>query len=97
VKRLTKSDEVLYIQGCDWDSSIPYYSQRKAIMDRSNYSITDGRFKQSISNLGGNKMGAMIYNGVKIEKNFMDKVKLFEMVEYNMNISEWKLFLAKKF
>lgn len=95
VKSHVKKDDVLYIYGCDWNASIPYYSERKAIMDRSNYSIADDKFKRSMSMMGGKKVGAMVYKGNKVEKKFMEKVELFKMHEYKMNIPGWKLFLPK--
>lgn len=61
VRQLTSPDDVVLIYGADWDSTIPYYSQRKAIMDRAQKDLENPAVRASLSNLGEQNIGAVLF------------------------------------
>jgi hypothetical protein len=63
IRSFTKEDDVILIYGFDWSSEIPYYSQRKAIMDRWDLSMNEDKFKCSTELLGNNRIGGMVIGG----------------------------------
>lgn len=73
VKETTKSDDTILIYGNDWNPSLPYYSERKAIMNRDNLPLTNEKIKQSIEN--SNKIGALIISGQYDKKFINDQIR----------------------
>lgn len=63
IKTNTHDDEVLLIYGQAWDSSLPYYSQRKSLMDIYDLSLSDQRIQSALSNLNDSRITAMVVNG----------------------------------
>lgn len=63
IRSFTNEDDVILIYGFDWSSEIPYYSQRKAIMDRWDLSMNEDKFKCSTELLGNNRIGGMVIGG----------------------------------
>ncbi|OGE03651.1 hypothetical protein A3G16_01965 [Candidatus Curtissbacteria bacterium RIFCSPLOWO2_12_FULL_41_16] len=60
IKYFTKPDDILLIHGFDWSSEIPYYSQRRALMDRWNLPFESSKFQLALKNLGDEKISAMV-------------------------------------
>lgn len=56
--------ETLLVYGRDWDPSVAFYSQRKAIIDPFNWSTPDERMQTLVGNLKpSERIGAMIVSG----------------------------------
>ncbi len=60
VREHTDEGGVVLVYGFDWDSTIPYYSQRRALMDRSNLPLGDPRTQKSLAALGGDRIDGML-------------------------------------
>src|SRR6185503_6265996 len=56
----TKPDDVIAIFGQDWNSMIPYYAGRRAIMFRDEENRDTPRLRQALANLRGERIGALI-------------------------------------
>ena len=80
IKTNTHDDEVLLIYGHDWDSSLPYYSQRKSLMVRgySDNSLYDQRIQSALSKLNDSKITAMVVDGRRRD----DSKFINELVDY---------------
>lgn len=76
IKKNTKSRDVLLIYGQDWDSSLPYYAQRKAVMDRQNLPLSDSRMITVIKN---NNIQAMVISGFYDPDFICDRIKLLDL------------------
>lgn len=63
VKAHTKPDDVIMIWGADWDSSIAYYTERRALMDRKGRTIDDPVMVEARRQLkdAGYEVGALIF------------------------------------
>jgi hypothetical protein len=58
------SAETLLVYGRDWDPSVAFYGQHKAIIDKFNWPLTDERMRELVGNLGPQeRIGAMIVKG----------------------------------
>lgn len=71
IKSYTNKQDVLLIYGYDWNPEIPFYAERKAIMDRWNYPLYDIRILQSIKNTGKENIRAMFTNN--LDPNFVNE------------------------
>lgn len=60
IKYFTKPDDILLICGFDWSSEIPYYSQRRALMDRWNLPFESSKFQLALKNLDDEKISVMV-------------------------------------
>jgi hypothetical protein len=60
IRELTKPDDVIAIFGQDWNSMIPYYAGRRAIMFRDEENRDTPRLRQALANLRGERIGALI-------------------------------------
>lgn len=58
ISEITSSEDTIIVYGYDWDSSLPYYSKRKAIMNRGDMPIENAIIQESIENSGN--IGALI-------------------------------------
>lgn len=63
LRALTRPDEYLIITGQDWNSMIPYYSQRRALMLLKGRENDIGRLDKALANLRGEKLGALLVTG----------------------------------
>jgi hypothetical protein len=61
INELTKESDVIIIYGSDWDSSIPYYSKRKAIMDRNMYALDRNEIHQPLEVIGSENIGSVVF------------------------------------
>ncbi|MBN1412795.1 MAG: hypothetical protein JW969_18255 [Spirochaetales bacterium] len=76
IRENTEKNDIILIYGNDWSPEIPYYAQRKAIMDRWNMGINDYRFKEAITALADDNVRAML-----IPKDFEPEF-VNEKIEY---------------
>jgi hypothetical protein len=80
IKKYTKKNDVIYIYGFDWDPTIPYYSDRKSVMDWMAAPYKENDIQKSIEKSG--KISAMIVACPKEElKTFIPK----RVIKYNFN------------
>jgi len=65
IRSTTAPDDVLLIYGQDWSPAIPYVAQRRALMDRSDRSLTSPIMLDAIARLdrAGLRIGAMLVCG----------------------------------
>lgn len=56
----TEENDVILIYGFDWNSELPYYSQRRALMDRWELPIESDKFQRALKALGDDKITAMV-------------------------------------
>lgn len=63
LRALTRPDEYLIITGQDWNSMIPYYSQRRALMLLRGRENDIGRLDKALANLKEEKLGALLVTG----------------------------------
>lgn len=59
----TNPREVIVVLGRDWSSIIPYYTQRRAMMIRSDIGADPARVEQALAALDGEKIGALVLEG----------------------------------
>ena len=61
LKPAVPPNDVLIIYGADWDPSIPYYSEHRAIMDRLYRSVESPQLENALDNLAkGQHVGAIV-------------------------------------
>jgi hypothetical protein len=80
IKTNTHDDDVLVIYGHDWDSSLPYYSQRKSLMvrDYNDHSFSDQRIQSALCKLNDSRITAMVVDG----RRRNDSKFIKELVDY---------------
>ncbi|HSP98298.1 MAG TPA: tetratricopeptide repeat protein [Candidatus Dormibacteraeota bacterium] len=61
LRRVTAPDDVLLIYGEDWSPELPYYAQRRALMDRNNRSFSDPTMRAAMENLKTHHVGAGVF------------------------------------
>jgi hypothetical protein len=61
----TNENDVVLIYGLDWSSELPYYSQRKTLMDRWNMPLQNDKFQLALKALADEKIAAMVVAGEK--------------------------------
>lgn len=59
-KELTRPDDVLLILGYDWSSEVPYYSERRALMEPGWVPWQTPTFQAALANLRSTHLGAML-------------------------------------
>jgi hypothetical protein len=60
---LTQPDEIVVVAGQDWNSMIPYYAQRRALMVRYDAEQDARRLDAAFRELAGEKFGALVVAG----------------------------------
>lgn len=63
LRALTLPDEVIVITGQDWNSMIPFYAQRRALMLRDEVAAQPERVVKALEALRGEKIGALLVTG----------------------------------
>ncbi len=74
--------DVILVYGLDWDPTVPYYSERKAIMDRQALPLDDPKIKESLSLLSPDEhIAAMVIGPLaKVDQSFVDeRVRRFHL------------------
>lgn len=59
-KDLTRPDDVLLILGYDWSSELPYYSERRALMEPGLVPWQTPAFQAALANLSSVRVGALL-------------------------------------
>ncbi len=77
IKNNTNPEDIIIIFGADWNSSIPYYAERKAIMERSNRALSNEDFQKSIQ---GQTIGAVVF--CKMRQKSFSKEFIKERTDY---------------
>lgn len=60
LQNFTHPDEVLVIAGEDWNSMIPYYARRRALMLRGDVDSDGGKIDLALANMKGVRVGACL-------------------------------------
>jgi len=84
----TPQSSIVLIYGHDWSSEIPYYIQRKAIMDRKSLKLDDPSIIKSVELSDRENISAVLFGGEKSEdlkfiQERIDYLKLSPTVFYN--------------
>lgn len=100
VKAETKKSDVIVVYGHDWDSTIPYYAERKAIMDRSYNSLDKEEIQKSLNMLDKNIIGAVLlceYNKyAKYDEGFREsRIKYFNLNEQSTRVGRCDIYYRK--
>jgi len=61
LKAMTQPDDVLLVYGLDWDSKLPYYANRRALMDPGNRAFDKPEMRAALDNLKGYHVGAAVF------------------------------------
>jgi hypothetical protein len=96
IRENTDPDGVLLIYGEDWDPTIPYYSQRRALMDRWEMSLEDPRMKKAVELLGKEQIQAILVFK-RLDPGFLDdKVRFFDLDPQNVHLLPGALLFTRK-
>jgi hypothetical protein len=68
LKAVTSPADVLLVQGEDWNSMIPYYARRRALMLRAGPDKDEAEMREAFGNLKGESIGALVTTG-ELDKN----------------------------
>ena len=60
LNRLTRPNEVLVITGDDWNSMIPYYARRRALMIRADVEQDEAYLRKALAALKGEQVGVLV-------------------------------------
>jgi hypothetical protein len=60
VQTSTTADDAVLILGLDWDPTLPYYAQRRALMNRDHRPPSDPVMQRALANLRDRPVGAMV-------------------------------------
>ena len=63
LRTLTDPNDVIVILGQDWNSIVPYYSQRRALMIRDDQGRDPQAVEAALTRLDGEKIGAVLIDG----------------------------------
>ena len=78
----TRESDVLLVYTGDWSSVIPYLAQRKAIMDVGALPLSSPTMQKALSNLGNDRIGAMVIVGDKDSDFIEERLRRFNLREY---------------
>jgi len=72
IQKYTDPSDILLVYGLDWSSELPYYSQRRALMDkRTGMSFPDEpKMNKALNKLSNYRIGAMVFCNKKTEETF---------------------------
>ena len=79
IKAATNPNDIILIYGQSWDSSLPYYAERKAIMDIGDLPLSDPKIKKSLDNLGSEKIAAMVIAEEKDEAFVTERTSILHL------------------
>ncbi|HEY4248097.1 MAG TPA: hypothetical protein VGM64_14700 [Lacunisphaera sp.] len=63
LRQVTRPDDVLLIQGEDWNSMIPYYARRRALMLKDGADNNEAEIRDAFRQLKGEQVSALITTG----------------------------------
>ena len=91
VAEITRPDEIVVILGLDWDSAVPYYSGRRALMLMRGREWNPAGIRKSIERLDATKIGAVVIVGE--QRNNVDLVQgamsMLQLGELPLVSSDW--------
>lgn len=81
IKENIPFNSIILIYGHDWNSEIPYYIQRKAIMDRKALDLKDSSMKKSIELSGKENISAVLISGENSQdlKFVQERIDFFQL------------------
>lgn len=93
----SKNDDVILIYGFDWDPTIPYYSKRKAIMDRDTNELSSPKIQDSIEKIGFNKIKLILVapnyaTDDDFENIIVKNLNYFKLKDNPIEINNIKIF-----
>ncbi len=91
----TNKTDVLLTYGLDWAPLVPYYSHRRAIMDRWKLPLNDPRMKQSLDNLGDDRIGAMLILGPCDPGFIQERIDRFKLDPKPLQADGFYLYIRK--
>ncbi|HXG58803.1 MAG TPA: glycosyltransferase family 39 protein [Thermoanaerobaculia bacterium] len=72
LRSVTRPDDVIVIYGQDWNPAVPYYADRRALMDRWEMPLGDPRFRAAMRALRGERIGAVVVSGTtRLRRDFV--------------------------
>lgn len=78
IKRRTNKNDVIIVYGYDWSPEIPYFSERKALMQAPGSMDFEGRkMKAAFGNLSGERIGAVVVSDTLQAKDTNSILKEF--------------------
>ena len=63
LRTLTNPDDVIVVLGQDWNSMLPFYAQRRALMFRDETARDADKVERALAALEGHKLGALVIVG----------------------------------
>ena len=88
IRELTEAENSIVIVGDDWNSMIPYYAQRKALMIRRTFENDLPLIKRCLVNLEDEVVGVVVLMGEQIENH-----DLLGLLEKKLGISRHHYFV----
>jgi hypothetical protein len=67
IREHTLPSDLVVFYGHDWNPALPYYSARRAFMDRWHLPLDDPKFRRAMKALEGQRFGAMVIAGSRRE------------------------------
>jgi hypothetical protein len=100
VKKYTGEDDVLLIHGVDWDPTMAYYSERKALMEMdSNNSLPldNYNFKKALKEIERLKLkiAAMLVVGNKGDNFLKERIEYFNLSPDGILVGGYKVYLSR--
>lgn len=91
LKTLTLENDVIVVAGDDWNSMIPYYSRRKALMVRADAEHDPRQVDSFLDNLKGERVGALVLLAPLIERGQILRQKVIERFNFDPQpLLEWR-------
>jgi hypothetical protein len=67
LRKITPRDTVLFIEDRDWSATTAYYAQRRSIMNRPKFALSDPALHEAVGNVGESSISAFITNTMNSE------------------------------
>lgn len=93
IQSFTKQDDIILIFGFDWVPVIPYYSQRKALMDYCGMHGDPEKFEQVLKALKNEHIGAVVFGNQSRQqaafiKEIILKMNMMPLPIYSDNLAD---------
>lgn len=99
INALTESDDIVLIYGLDWSSVVPYYAQRRAIMDRENRPLSNYEIIRAVEPVA-QEVGAVVFcyysqkQREKIDQKFIqERVDYFSLANEPYKVGSCDIFV----
>lgn len=94
IRANTNENDVLLIYGFDFDSTVPYYSQRRALMDRQDLPLNSPLMKKALENLDDVKIKAMLTSGRRKTDFIKVRTDYFNLNPEPLTIFDYSLYIS---